>query len=522
MKKLLTLLLSAVIALTVLAGCGKTDPTVNTKESETTAPTTKEQPKTGADARKEANEIVVGIAQDLSSSLDPYELSTAGTRELMFNIYEALYKVDPTGDYKPALATSYSVSDDGLTYIFTLRDGVQFHNGAALTAADVVYSFNTCREKSVDKNVKAALQNVADVKADGNKVTLTLTAPNSDFLVYVGSVYIVPAAYTEQASKPVGTGPFVFAERKVQDSIVFTRFENYWGEKAALSKVTFKIYETETALVTALDSDTVDLFAHLTSTQIGGLNKNYKVLEGTMNLVQALYINNAEKPFDDIRVRQALNYAIDVDAMLDLTADGHGTKLGSAIYPAFTKYFDEKLVDVYPHDEAKAKDLLKQAGYEKGFDMTITVPSNYTNHVDTAVVLAEQLKAVGINATVQEVEWEAWVKDIYQGRNFQTTVIGFDASTLTAEALLARYVSSSSKNMCNYKNEQFDALMAEAGSITDDARRTECYRSAEKLLSDDAVSVYLQDMADFVAIRSTLNGFRFYPLYVLDLSGLSY
>ena len=519
MKKFFGVLLSVVMILLLLGGCGgKT----NSTEASGETSATKEQADTGAAARKANNEIVVGIAQDLSSSLDPYELSTAGTRELMFNVYEALYKVAPSGDYEPALATAYTVSDDGLTYRFTLREGVKFHNDAVLTAADVVYSFNTCREKSVDKNVKAALQNVAEVKADGNTVTMTLTAPNSDFLVYVGSVYIVPDSYSDQATKPVGTGPFVFTERKVQDSIVFTRFENYWGEKAKIQKVTFRIFDTETALVTALDSDTVDLFAHLTSTQVNGLSKNYEVLEGTMNLVQALYINNAVKPFDDVRVRQALNYAIDVDAMLQMTADGHGTKLGSSIYPAFTKYFDESLVNAYPHDAAKAKELLTQAGYPNGFDMTITVPSNYTNHVDTAVVLAEQLKEAGINATVQEVEWDAWVTDIYQGRNFQTTVVGFDASTLTAEALLARFVSDSSKNMCNYQNTEFDALMAEAGSITDDARRTECYRAAEKLLSDDAANVYLQDMADFVALRSTLSGFRFYPLYVLDLSGLTY
>ncbi len=477
---------------------------------------------TGADARKKANEICVGIAQDLSSSLGPYQLATAGTREVMFNVFEGLYKADSTGDFKPALATSYTVSDGGLTYTFTIRENVKFHNGAIMTPADVVYSFKTCAESSVDSAIKSVLANVSSVEAQGNTVVLKLAAPNSDFLAYVGSVYISPAAYTDQDTKPVGTGPFSFVSRTVQDSVVIKRFDGYWGEKAKLNQVTFKIYENETALVTALDAGSVDLVAHMSITQSKGLKDDYKVLEGTMNLVQALYLNNAEKPLDDIRVRQALCYAIDVDNMLELTAEGHGSKLGSSIYPSFKKYFDESLINAYPTNADKARSLLRDAGYPNGFDLVITVPGNYTPHVNTALVLAEQLKKVGINASVQEVEWNTWLTDVYQGRKFQATVSGFDASTLTASALLGRFESTSKKNMCNYASETFDKYLREANASTDDARRTELYRAASKCLSDDAANVYLQDLADFVAIRATLSGYQFYPIYVMDLSKVTY
>lgn len=510
-KRSLALLLAAVMLLTLTAcGGGGSNPT--------TAPKTP----TGADARREANEITVGIAQDLSSSLGPYQLSTAGTREVMFNVFEGLYKADQTGDFKPALATGHTVSDDGLTYTFTLREGVKFHNGAVMTAQDVIHSYNTCAATSVDSSIKKILENVTEIKEDGGKVVMTLAQPNSDFIAYVGSVYISPAAYTDQDTKPVGTGPFKFVSRTVQDNVMIERFDDYWGEKAGLSKITFKIFENATALVTALDAGAVDLVAHLSVSQVKGLSKDYQVLEGSMNLVQALYLNHEVKPLNDIRVRRALCYAVDVDAMLDLTAEGHGHKLGSSIYPSFKKYFDESLIGAYPHDEAKAKELLTEAGYGGGFDLTITVPGNYTPHVDTAMVLAEQLKAVGIRATVQEVEWNTWLTDVYQGHKFEATVCGFDASTLTAGALLGRYESTSSKNMCSYKSVQFDAFMQEAASITDDARRTELYKSAAKCLSDDAVNVYLQDLADFVAIRSTLKGYEFYPIYVMDLSKVTY
>ena len=512
MKKRCAVLLFTALLMLILSACGQGNP----------SGTTSAKPASGAEARKAANEINVGIAQDLSSSLGPYQLATAGTREVMFNVFEGLYKVDPSGDFKPALATGHSLSADGLVYTFSIREGVKFHNGAVMTPQDVIYSFQTCASSSVDSSIKKVLANVTDLKEEGGKVVLTLAVPDSDFLAYVSSVYISPAAYTEQDTKPIGTGPFRFESRTVQDSVVLSRFDQYWGEKAALSRVTFKIFENINAMITALKADSLDLACHLDINQTSSLSKDYSVLEGSMNLVQALYLNHEYEPLKDIRVRQALNYAVDVDAMLKLTAEGHGHKLGTSIYPAFKKYFDESLVNAYPYNPEKAKSLLKEAGYPNGFTLTITVPGNYTPHVNTGMVLAEQLKAVGIEAVVQEVEWNTWLTDVYQGHKFEATVCGFDASTLTAGALLGRYESTSSKNMCSYKGERFDGLLKEALATTDDARRTELFKSAARCLSEDAVNVYLQDLAEYVALRSTLKGFTFYPLYVMDLSKVSY
>ena len=474
-------------------------------------------------SRADSNELAVGIAQDLGDSLDPYQMTAAGTREILFNVYEGLYKPTSSGDFVPAVAEECVVSDDGLTYTFTLRDGVLFHNGTAVEAADVVYSFNTCAATTIDTSLAAALSDVAAVTAEDEKtVSVTLNSPNSDFLAYVTSVYIVPDDYTEQATAPVGTGPFRYVSRSVQENVVLEKFSDYWGEGAKVDRVTLKIYEDSTTLMTALNSGAVDLVMHLTVAQTQNLSDQYTVLEGTMNLVQALYLNNAEKPFDDVRVRQALCYAVDVDSILELTADGHGTKLGSSMYPAFTKYFDDSLTDYYSYDPEKAKTLLAEAGYPNGFAMTITVPSNYTPHVDVAQVLVEQLAAVGITAQLQEVEWNTWLQDVYHNRKFQSTVVGFDASTLTANAMLQRWMSDSDKNMINFSDAQYDQVMSEANATTDDADRTALYLQAEKILTEQAANVYLQDLADMVAIHKNLTGFQFYPLYVLDLSGISW
>ena len=219
-----------------------------------------------------------------------------------------------------------------------------------------------------------------------------------------------------------------------------------------------------------------------------------------MNLVQAVYLNNAVAPFDNQQVRQALCYAIDRQTIMDMIADGHGTALGSSIYPAFTKYFLPELVQKYPYDPAKAKELLAQAGYPNGFDMTISVPSNYQPHMDTAEV-------VGV-----------WHEQVYKGRDFQATLVGLDASAMTARALLERFTSDHAKNFVNYNNPDYDALFTQALNASDDTQQAEVYKQMETMLSDTAANLYIQDLADLVAMRQNLAGLEFYPIYVLDLS----
>lgn len=514
-KRVFALFLSVLMLTTVLCACGDT--------------TSEEAGGIGSDTTSSSGEavtggeLVVGISQDLGDSLDPYQLTAAGTREVLFNIYEGLVKATATGEYVPAVASDSTVSEDGLTYTFTLREGVRFHNGDTVTAEDVKYSFETCAETTVDTALAAALSSVQTLSAEGDTITITLAEPNPDFLSYVGMVYIVPDDYTEQSTAPVGTGPFQFVSRSVQENLVMEKFADYWGEPAYLDKVTFKIFEDANALMSALSAESVDLAVHLTIDQVNTLNaETYKTLEGTMNLVQALYLNNAVEPFNNEKVRQAMCYAVNVDEILQLTSEGHGAKLGTSIYPAFTKYFDESLVDAYPYDVEKAKQLLAEAGYENGFSMTITVPSNYTPHMNVAQVLVEQLAQVGITATIEPVEWETWLTRVYAGRDFESTVLGFDAATLSAGALLNRWMSDNENNMINYNNPEYDAIMKEASVTTDDAKQTELYKQAAKMLSDTAANVYIQDLADFVVIKSNLDGYQFYPLYVMDLSTVHY
>ena len=508
-KRLTAFLLLAALLCAALTGCGGGSTEQTPAEKDPSTP----------DAAPVANEITVGIAQDLDDSLDPHKTVKAGTREVMFNVFEGLVKPTPDGDLTPAVAESYTVSKDRLTYTFTLREGVKFHNGDTVTAEDVVYSINRCAAATetgiVQVEAFSVIQSIEAV--DERTVTITIAEPSNEFLSYL-TVAVLPADYDQQDTAPIGTGPFKFVSRAAQDSVVLEKFNEYWGTPANLDKVTLKIIENADSLMMSLQSGAIDLCSHLTSTQVAQLGDDFNVAEGTMNLVQAMYLNNAEKPFDDVRVRQALCYAVDKQAIIDIAFDGYGSPIGSSMYPAFGKYFDDSLTNYYTKDVEKAKSLLAEAGYPDGFEMTITVPSNYQPHIDTAQVLVEQLKEINVTAKIELVEWGTWLSDVYAGRQYQSTVVGVDASNMTARALLERFTSTAGNNFINYSDADYDALFAQAQACYDDAEQTGIYKEMLTNLTENAANVYIQDLADLVAVRKGLEGLNFYPIYVLDLS----
>lgn len=476
--------------------------------------------KTGGSSGDESS-ITIGIPQDLEESLDPHVAVAAGTHEIMFNIYEGLVKPDPDGNMIPAVASSYSVEDEGKTYIFTLRDGVKFHDGTTVTVQDVVYSLSRCADTSLGSPMVAAFSNLESVKStDDRTIVVSLVTPDTDFLAEL-TVAIIPEHNETPDTVAIGTGPYMYVSRSIQDNIVLTRFDDYWGEKANIKDITLKVIADSDMIVTNLQSGAIDMICRITTDQakqIEGLD--YNVYEGTMNLVQALYLNNAVEPLNNPLVRQALCYGVDRQEILDLGFDGKGTIIGSSMFPAFGKYYMDELSSYYQTDVQKAKDLLAEAGYPNGFDLTITVPSNYTQHVDTAQIISQQLEKIGVNVKIQLIEWESWVSDVYVGREFEATVIGVDASTLTAPSLLNRFVSDNGKNFINFSSAAYDESFAKAKSLTDDAGKTESYKRCEQILTEEAANVYIQDMACLVALNNKYDGYVFYPLYVQDFSKL--
>lgn len=491
--------------------------TPSTENSEANAGTTNE-------TENAKSHITIGIPQDLDS-LVPSLSQGAGTQEILFNIYEGLVKPDSEGNLIPAVASDYSMSEDGLIYTFTLREGIKFHNGNPVSVADVKYSIETCAGLNGGEPVISAFSNVASVETpDERTVVITLKEASNSFVAILSTAEaaIVPADAEDLQNHPIGTGPYKFVSRSLQENVELERFDEYWGEPAHIKNITLKVIADSDSIVMNLKGGAIDMFARISTAQAAELGEEFEVLEGTMNLVQAMYLNNAVAPFDNEKVRQALCYAVNKQEILDFVSEGKGTPVGSSMFPAFGKYYVD-LNDTYTTDIDKAKELLTEAGYPDGFSFTVKVPSNYQQHIDTAQVIAEQLKQIGVTANIELIEWETWLNDVYQGRDFEATLVGVDASTVTAGAMLSRFRSDAHNNFTNYNNAEYDAAYEEAlaaETASDDDKATECYKKCETILAQTAANVYIQDICELVAIRKGFAGYEFYPLYIQDFSKL--
>ena len=509
MKKA-TLFMMLLVLATVLCAC-----TDSTKEEKTTS----------SDSVSYGGEVVVGITQDLDS-LDPHKAVAAGTKEVLYNIFEGLIKVDKDGNFVPAVAASYEITDGGLKYNFKLRDNVKFHNGKVVTADDVIYSLKRAAGMLDDQDPEVVTLSAFSIFSEVNKtddgVEVVLSEPNTELIGFFTSS-IIPCDYADQAKAPVGTGPFKFVSYEPLVSFVIEKNNDYYEEskKAYLDKVTFKIVSSIDSAFLELLAGSIDICPYLTNEQASQLNGKMDVLDGSMNLVQALFLNNAVEPFDNVKVRQAVCYALDRTEIINVTAGGRGDVIGTNMFPSFAKYYDASTVETYNTNLDKAKELLAEAGYPDGFSFKIKIPSNYDFHVKTGEVIVSQLAKVGIKAEIQLIDWGTWLSDVYSGRQHDATIIGLDAQ-LAPSDIFRFYPTESSKNFINYSSKAFDEAFAKAKASVDENEKAELYKECERILTADAASAYIQSPAQLVAVNPKLGGYTFYPIYVQDMSTVYY
>jgi peptide/nickel transport system substrate-binding protein len=272
------------------------------------------------------------------------------------------------------------------------------------------------------------------------------------------------------------------------------------------------------ALLLALQGGNVDA-GSVTGSLIQQLNPNtFRFVPTPSNSIQLLALNNGVAPLGDPRVRQALNYAVDPREIIGAAFYGHGEPSGSALIPGLSRYYEASLQNPYPTDIARAKSLLAAAGYGNGFSLEITVPSNYTMHVDTAQVIVNQLAKIGVTAAIKLVDWATWLSVVYQGRQYEATIISLDAPTISPRGFLARYHSANRSNFVNFKSDAYDRVYDAVLTETDENKRIALYKQAQRILSEEAASVYIQDIIGFQAFPKDCDGFVNYPLYVLDFS----
>lgn len=508
MKKFFTLMMSCFLSLAV--GCSS-----NTSGDQT-APN-------GTANTKISGGVVRTTMPSEPDHLDPYLSAAADTEAVMNNVFEGLMRFDEDGQILPQLAADYSISDDGLTYTFDIRRDVTFHNGDAMTLEDVIYSYEKLAGLNGAQPLSSKFSNVTSItKVDEDTLSFTLSQPTASFLSTLIEP-VVPADYENQASAPVGTGPFAFNTYIPGQKIVLDRNENYYdeGRMPSIDQIEFNIMTDENSILMALKSGTLDI-AQVLSMSVPAVEKDFTISSYPQNMVQLFALNLDVKPFDDIRVRQAINYAVDKDLIINGVVGGYGSKLYTNASPVMNYWYNDlSQNDPYPYNPEEAKRLLAEAGYPNGFETTVKVPANYQTHIDTAQVVADMLSKVGITLNIELIEWGQWLETVYTGGNYETTIIGL-AGKLDPHETFVRYESTYAKNFYHFRNAKYDELIANALSETDTAKRAALYKDAQQFLADEAVAVYIMDPHFIVASKPNLKGYTPYPAPYFDATKLYY
>ena len=425
--------------------------------------------------------------------LDPQVTSAYVSFQVLENVFDTLVEPDENLEMVPSLAESWDISDDGLTYTFTLRDGVKWHDGTPLTASDVVYSYGRIRESA---NNGWRFGTVTDVTApDDSTVVFTLSAPTPNLLANIGAfkgMAIVQQANVESGditTAPIGTGPFKVASWTSGDSIELVRNDDYWGGAPSLDGVTYRFIPDTTVALTSLQSGDVQWTDNLPPQQVSGLKESTDVVVETVPSNDYYYFatNEAREPFNDARVRQAMAWAIDREAIVQAALFGNATVNQTAIPATSGWYFDYA---PYSRDLDKAKALLEEAGVADGLEMDLMVVSSDNQSVTDAQVIAANLADIGITVNIRQLDVSTWLADQADG-NFDAYLWSWIGNLDPSDFYYAQHHSGGGFNAQGYSNPEVDQLLDAAAIETDQAARKALYDDAAKLIVDDASYVYL-------------------------------
>jgi peptide/nickel transport system substrate-binding protein len=441
--------------------------------------------------------------------------ATAGV--VLYNVQECLVKVDAHGKIVPWLAERWHTSDNR-NYTFFLKKGVRFHNGRELKAADVKFVIERAMNPETKHPYPQYYAAIGDIIVkDDYTITFSLKAPAANFLLNLarqGSVIYPREAVDTLKSAPIGTGPFTLADWVRGDRIVLKRNPEYHVKGLPrLDQVTYRFIADPNAVLAALKAGDIDasLFG-LGPEHVADLRKDgrFEVIVGETTNDVILAMNNSKKPFADVRVRRALTHAINKPEVVKLAMFGLGRVIGSNVDPLNPYFVD--LAGAMPYDPAKAKGLLAEAGYPNGFEAVLKVAPQYYYTVRSGEVIVEQLKKVGVNVKIEQIEWGQWLSRVWKEADYDLTIIGH------AEAWdIANYANP--KYYFRYDSPKFQELFKKSEITLDDRARREQYAQLQKMLVEDAPAVFLFIHPRLVVAKKGVTGiWKDLPIPSADLS----
>ena len=522
-RKLLSFgVLLIVFLSTILAACGS-----NSKEGGSGD--------TGKSGNEKEKTLIFGRGGD-SVSLDPIAVTDGESYKVTKNIFETLIEFgEQDTTLHPGLATKWEASKDGLTYTLDLQEGVKFHDGTDFNAEAVVKNFERWMNGNADKfpyfismfggfkGDKDAV--IKEVKADGDyKVVFTLNKPQAPFLknLAMSSFGIAsPTAFEKDGDKfgdnPVGTGPFKFVSWKRNDSITIEKNKEYWKDgEPKLDKVVFRTYPDNSARLNALNTGEIDLADGINPSDAASIkgNNQLQIFERPSMNVGYLGLTVTRPPFDNVKVRQAVNYAIDKKAIIDAFFEGQAEVAKNPMPPSIEGYNDD--VKEYTYDPKKAKELLKEAGYDgKQIELwAMPVPRPYMpDGQKVAEAIQKNLEDVGMKAKIVTYEWATYLDKASKGEA-DAFLLGWTGDNGDPDNFLYTLLDESnigSNNYTYFKNSETHKIMLEAQKETDQEKRNELYKKAQDIIAEQAPWVPLAHSTPLLAGKADLEGFKPHP-----------
>ena len=466
------------------------------------------------------NSITVAIQLE-PPNLDPTGGAAQAIDSVLYaNVFEGLTRFDADGAIIPGLAQSWGISEDGLIYTFNLTAGVTFHDGTVMDAEDVKFSLDRARAADSTNAQKGLFAGITDVTViDPLTVRVTLDQPNGNFLFNMAwgdAVIVAPESIENIASNPIGTGPFTFTDWVQGDRLELARNPGYWGPAPALESATFRFIADPTAAFAAVMAEDVDVFVGFPAPENlpqFEADPRFQVLVGNTEGETILSTNNKMPPFDDVRVRKAVALAIDRQAIIDGAMFGLGTPIGTHFAPHNPDYVD--LLANSPYDPDQARALLAEAGYPDGFTTTLKLPPpSYARR--GGEIIASQLRAVGIQTEITNLEWAQWIEEVFSNKDFGLSIVSH-----TEPMDIGIYANPD--YYFQYDNPEFQALMVTLNATTDPARRSELLGQAQTIISEDYVNGYLFELAVATVAKAGIEGLWVnQPTAAVDLTGVSW
>lgn len=456
------------------------------------------------------------------TGLDPTVAAASAIGEVtLYNIYETLTKIGPDGRATALLAESWTSTSDLRSWTFKLRPGVRFHNGEPFNAAAVRFSFERAGAADSSNKDKATFANIERIDTpDAATVVLVLKNGNPDLLFQLGqatAVIVEPRSVATNTTQPVGTGPYRLENWAKGSAVSLVRWDGYRNARdVKLRRVTIRFISDPAAQVAALLSGDVDAFPRVAAArslqQFQG-NKKFQVLVGGSRAKTIVAMNNKRKPLDDVRVRRAISAAIDRKQVIEGAADGYGVPIGSYYVPGAPGYIDT--TGINPYDPAKARALLYQAGVNLPLELVMKLPPTPYARQGGEVVAA-MLAKVGINAKIENVEWPLWISGVYTQKAYDLTIISHVEPLDFGNFARPGYY-------WGYESAEFNALWNKIQSTPRQDERNKLMAEAQRLVANDAVSVYLYQPTWITVGNARLKGlWKDMPIFANDLAALSW